>query len=311
VNDPEFEARVRGELHDAAELVEPQRTLEDLRRRIKIWRLFHRRPRRLHRAARSTEDPPTLLLPAATTMTWRAGLSTDVSFCQPVPRCVCSRPAEPRWPWCCWVCRAAVDGGWTLGPWRAGLHWTAAHTWACEQRRQRHAAVAWRRTPDDPARTYPPMPGQAVPPPGPDAPAHVRYPLETGPPTPPTGGQFGLLRPRAGLSRPPGSPAGSHRRRKPTPGIGPSLMGTCAEAGCPTVQPFATACHCHACHVTFGTLTLFDAHQDWTAGWASLSCRSPLTLGLVADHNGTWQTPEGLRARTQAGVRLNERWRSR
>jgi hypothetical protein len=86
---------------------------------------------------------------------------------------------------------------------------------------------------------------------------------------------------------------------------------TCAEAGCPTIPPFATSCHCHGCHQTFGTLTLFDAHQNWAAGWASLSCRSPQDLGLVADHNGTWHTPEGLRARTQRGIRLNERWASR
>ena len=115
MNDPEFEARVRRELHDAADQVEPQRTLADLRRRIKIWRLFHRRPRPLHGAARSTPDPPTQAMPR-TSLVWRAGhspgadaasrsggglpvlalgrppLSTDVSSCQPTPRCVCSRP---------------------------------------------------------------------------------------------------------------------------------------------------------------------------------------------------------------------------
>jgi hypothetical protein len=87
-------------------------------------------------------------------------------------------------------------------------------------------------------------------------------------------------------------------------------MASCAQEGCPPIAPFATICHCHTCHQSFGTLTLFDAHQDWAAGWASLSCRSPQDLSLVRDHNGTWQTPEGLRARSQRAVRLNQRWRS-
>jgi hypothetical protein len=84
--------------------------------------------RRLVRAARSVADPPTELLPYVPL--------------GPVPRCACGRPTEAAW--CCWVCRAASDGGWPLGPWRPGWHWTATHTWACEQRQLRYAALAWR-----------------------------------------------------------------------------------------------------------------------------------------------------------------------
>jgi len=307
VNDPEFEARLRRELHDAAEQVEPQRTLADLRRRIKIWRLFHRHPRRLRHAARSTPDPPTETMPR-TSLVWRAGpvpVSTDVSSCQPVPRCVCGRPSEPRWPWCCWVCRAATDGGWSLGPWRPGLHWTAAHTWACEQRRQRHAAVAWRRTDD------PPMPHHAMPTRGPRPPADVRDSLALGPPTPPAGGLLGVSRPRVDRHPRPGpGPAGSYPGGQ-LPDSRGGLMPSCTEAGCPRLPAAATACHCHVCHQTFGTLTLFDSHQVWEAGWAALSCRRPLSLGLVLDHNGTWQTPQGLQRRQQDRLRLVARGRHR
>jgi hypothetical protein len=86
---------------------------------------------------------------------------------------------------------------------------------------------------------------------------------------------------------------------------------SCAQNGCPRILPGATSCHCHACHQTFGTLTLFDAHQDWSAGWAALSCRSPQDLGLVQDHNGTWQTPQGLQRRQQDRLRLVQRGRSK
>jgi hypothetical protein len=86
---------------------------------------------------------------------------------------------------------------------------------------------------------------------------------------------------------------------------------TCAEAGCPTILPFATACHCHVCHQTFGTLSLFDAHQDWAEGWAALSCRRAQDLGLVQDHNGTWQTPQGLQRRQQDRLRLVSRGRGK
>ena len=89
-------------------------------------------------------------------------------------------------------------------------------------------------------------------------------------------------------------------------------MASCAGAGCPRLLPQSTACHCHVCHQTFGTLTLFDAHQDWAEGWASLSCRrGGQDLGLVLDHNGTWQTPQGLQRRQQDRLRLVSRGRHR
>jgi hypothetical protein len=143
-----FEDYLRRELHGWADQIEPVGTLAQLRNRIKLWRLRHRRPPRLHRAARSRPDPPTLLMPRVPAVRPQrarhaAPLSTDVSFCQPTPRCVCGRPREGVW--CCWVCRAASDGGWDLGPWRPGIHWTAAHTWACEQRAKRYAAISLRR----------------------------------------------------------------------------------------------------------------------------------------------------------------------
>jgi len=153
-----FEDYLRRELHGWADQIEPVGTLAQLRNRIKLWRLRHRRPPRLRSAARSRPEPPTLLMPPVPSVRpprhRREGppvvargrpqpVSTDVSFCQPAPRCVCGRPRDGTW--CCWVCRAATDGGWDLGPWRPGIHWTAAHTWACEQRSKRYAAVAWRR----------------------------------------------------------------------------------------------------------------------------------------------------------------------
>jgi hypothetical protein len=88
-------------------------------------------------------------------------------------------------------------------------------------------------------------------------------------------------------------------------------MPSCDEAGCARMPYASTACHCHTCHQTFGTLSLFDAHQDWAAGWASLSCRPPVALGLVQDHNGTWQTPQGLQRRQQDRLRLVARGRHR
>ena len=88
-------------------------------------------------------------------------------------------------------------------------------------------------------------------------------------------------------------------------------MTTCAQAGCPPIPAKATTCHCGACHRTFGTLTLFDAHQEWSEGWADLTCMDPEGLGMVQDHRGTWQTPQGLQRRQQDRLRLVTRGRGR
>jgi hypothetical protein len=88
-------------------------------------------------------------------------------------------------------------------------------------------------------------------------------------------------------------------------------MASCADEGCPRVPTAATSCHCHNCHQTFGALSLFDAHQDWAEGWVSLTCRAAPDLGFVQDHNGTWQTPQGLQRRQQDRLRLVSRGRSR
>lgn len=60
--------------------------------------------------------------------------------------------------------------------------------------------------------------------------------------------------------------------------------------------------HCGACHVTFGTLGLFDAHRVGHVD--NRQCLSPYNdlpadagPGLVPDAYGVWQTPEGLEAR--------------
>lgn len=154
----QFEERVRQDLAAWAEEVRPQGTLAQLRTRIRLWRLFHRRPRKIHRAARAV-DPDTLTtmppVPSEGAALAAPGLSTDVNPCQPTPRCVCGRPTEGRW--CCWVCRAAADGGWDLGPHKPGIHWTASHTWACEQRTKVHRAVEWRRPPVTTALEAEPM----------------------------------------------------------------------------------------------------------------------------------------------------------
>ena len=89
----------------------------------------------------------------------------------------------------------------------------------------------------------------------------------------------------------------------------------CAQAGCSPIPPDVGAvhgpCHCAACHQTFGSLEMFDAHQDWADGWdAPVVCTSAEGLGLVRDHKGTWQTPEGLRARQAWAERLAERRRA-
>lgn len=65
---------------------------------------------------------------------------------------------------------------------------------------------------------------------------------------------------------------------------------------------------CARCGETFGSLTLFDAHQ--TADYSSpqpVSCATPQALGLVPDGRGTWQTPRGLIARQRAAGMLARR----
>jgi hypothetical protein len=93
-------------------------------------------------------------------------------------------------------------------------------------------------------------------------------------------------------------------------------MTDCTARGCPPVR--GSHCHCAACHVTWGTLALFEAHQvtDYTKQPA-VTCRPPSAitvtvtgailpdgtttlpdgepvLELVTDAGGTWHTPAGL-----------------
>lgn len=75
---------------------------------------------------------------------------------------------------------------------------------------------------------------------------------------------------------------------------------TCSEAGCAPLTGHPVVNHCSGCHVTFGTLELFDAHQHWAGRPLELTCDTPAELGLEQDDHGTWQTPEGLRARWRA-----------
>ena len=108
--------------------------------------------RGIHRAARNADPPtvPMLLLQSQTAgaawppgvRTWPPNVPTPPPAA-PAPRCPCCGRPTVGAGWCCWVCRAAADGGWQLRPWRAGLHWTVTHTWACEQRRLAYAAIAW------------------------------------------------------------------------------------------------------------------------------------------------------------------------
>jgi hypothetical protein len=75
-------------------------------------------------------------------------------------------------------------------------------------------------------------------------------------------------------------------------------------------------CHCGLCHQTFGTLTLFDGHQDRDYSQPPVRpliiCRDPALmrvddhgrvvrgqdgLSLAKDPNGTWHTPAGFAAR--------------
>lgn len=77
----------------------------------------------------------------------------------------------------------------------------------------------------------------------------------------------------------------------------------CVQAGCREPRP--AECHCARCHETFGTLTMFDAHQDVDHDTRpAVSCREPGTLGAVTDARGTWQTPAGLISRARNAERL-------
>jgi hypothetical protein len=79
----------------------------------------------------------------------------------------------------------------------------------------------------------------------------------------------------------------------------------CANRGCQ--EPTGAQCHCAACHQTFGTLGLFEAHQgDGRAGPPWVPCSTPEALGLLLDGKGIWQTEEGLISRARASVRLRE-----
>jgi hypothetical protein len=53
---------------------------------------------------------------------------------RPAPRRRCASCGRPiaRGLWCCWVCRAAADGGWQLDRWNPGAPWHDVHTEACE-----------------------------------------------------------------------------------------------------------------------------------------------------------------------------------
>lgn len=53
----------------------------------------------------------------------------------------------------------------------------------------------------------------------------------------------------------------------------------------------------------FGTLGLFDAHQDTDYGRKPvIVCHDPAVPNAIRDSNGVWQTPEGL-AQRQAAAR--------
>jgi hypothetical protein len=59
-------------------------------------------------------------------------------------------------------------------------------------------------------------------------------------------------------------------------------------------------CHCAACHRTFGSLVLFDRHQDINYGRDPVVfCKSPYDLGLIRDASGVWRTPEAVSAITE------------
>jgi hypothetical protein len=92
-------------------------------------------------------------------------------------------------------------------------------------------------------------------------------------------------------------------------------MANCAQQGCRTPRPGEL--HCGLCHVTVGTLALFDAHQDVDYSrprGRQVVCRDPAAmrvtdtgklapagrqdaLRLVQGPGGTWHTPQGLQSR--------------
>ena len=64
-----------------------------------------------------------------------------------------------------------------------------------------------------------------------------------------------------------------------------------------------SACECGACGRSFGSVAMFDAHQQWDRrGEWTLTCVLP--PGLVRDAHGTWQTPEGLANRLRRAAVL-------
>jgi hypothetical protein len=70
---------------------------------------------------------------------------------------------------------------------------------------------------------------------------------------------------------------------------------SCMDNGCPF--PSGSEFHCTNCHLTFGTLTLFDAHQDVDYERSPVVICNPPAPDLVQNERGTWQTPEGLERR--------------
>lgn len=102
------------------------------------------------------------------------------------------------------------------------------------------------------------------------------------------------------------------------------MSAACTARRCPEAR--GSECHCAACHLTFGTLTLFDAHQtvDYDRR-PPVICRAaesmrvspaglPVPAGsgglaLVRDARGTWQTPAGLAARQRSAAMGRERGR--
>lgn len=62
---------------------------------------------------------------------------------------------------------------------------------------------------------------------------------------------------------------------------------------------------CAPCANEFGTLTLFDQHQEKDYSRRPVvACKDPASIGLVQDHRGVWQTPEGLASRERAAEQL-------
>lgn len=81
----------------------------------------------------------------------------------------------------------------------------------------------------------------------------------------------------------------------------------CATKGCPPLREGSRVCHCAACHETFGTLTLFDAHHDVDYNRdPAVLCREPGVLGMVQAENLIWWTPEALSALTERVGKMAE-----